>query len=180
MLGLVILITLVKLKEMGKNLFIDAEWFLNQKIYLIGYSYNLTKCYQLYGVTINRMSFLSLLHNVDAIYCYGPDVGMLEKFFDIDLKNNYYCFNLLGIIKKIEPNLPSYKLCDLEKLAGIHRETMQYKSNIWKLHQDWNNPLKRQFAIQYNKEDVLNLIRVKNHFFQLHGITRKDIIEFRM
>ena len=165
---------------MGKNLFIDAEWFLNQNIYLIGYAYNLSSCNQLYDLTINKLAFLTLLRDVDAIYCYGPDVGMLEKFFDIDLKNQYYCFNLLSIIRKLEPDLPSYKLADLEKFVGIQRETMEYKSNIWQLHRDWKNPLKRHFAMQYNKEDVINLIRVKNYYFQLNGITRKDIEKYRM
>ena len=165
---------------MGRNLFIDAEWFLNQKIYLIGYAYNLGSCNQLFGMTMNRWSFLTILRNVDAIYCYGPDIGMLEKFFNIDLKNNYYCFNLLSIIRKLEPNLPSYKLCDLEEHIGIERKTKVYKSNIWNLHKDWHNPLKRGYAMYYNREDVLNLIRVKNHFFQLHGITRRDIEKYRM
>jgi hypothetical protein len=165
---------------MGRNLFIDAEWFLNQQIYLVGYANNLDACYQLYDGLINEWSFASILRDVDAIYCYGPDIGMLKKFFNCDLKTYYYCFNLLSIIKKLEPNLPSYKLCDLEKLAGIHRETMQYKSNIWQLHKDWLNPQKRASAIKYNQEDVLNLIRVKNYYFQMHGITRKDIEKYRM
>ena len=165
---------------MGKNLFIDAEWFLSQQVYLIGYAYNLNSCNQLYEVTINRGAFLSLLHGVDTIYCYGPDVGMLEKFFDIDLKSNYYCFNLIGIFKKLEPHLKSYKLAELEKSIGIKRETMQYKTNIWRLHKDWQNPRYRHLALQYNRDDVVNLIRVKNYFFQTHGITRKDILEYRM
>ena len=165
---------------MGRNLFIDAEWFLNQNIYLIGYAYNLSACYQLHGSTINPYSFAGILRDVDAIYCYGPDVGMLEKFFNCDLKTYYYCFNLLSIIKKLEPNLPSYRLCDLEKHIGIERSTMVYKSNIWQLHKDWNNPVKRYYALKYNQEDVLNLIRVKNYFFQLHGITRKDIEQYRL
>ncbi|VBB45251.1 hypothetical protein TRIP_D300147 [uncultured Paludibacter sp.] len=165
---------------MGKSLFIDAEWFLNQRIYLIGYAYSLSGTYQLYERTINPFSFLSILQGVDVIYCYGPDIGMLEKFFDCDLKTYYYCFNLLSIIKKLEPNLPSYKLSDLEKMAGIQRETMEYKSNIWQLHRDWQNPLKRAFAMKYNKEDVNNLIRVKNFFFQKHGIIRKDIEKYRL
>ncbi len=165
---------------MGRNLFIDCEWFLNQDIYLIGYAYNLQGTYQLHDVTINPVSFASILKDVDVIYCYGPDVGMLEKFFDCDLKTYYYCFNLLSIIKKLEPDLSSYKLCDLEKLAGIQRETIEYKSNIWQLHRDWLNPFKKYYALKYNREDVDNLIRVKNYFFQKHEVTRKDIEHLRL
>jgi DNA polymerase elongation subunit (family B) len=165
---------------MGRNLFIDAEWFLDQRIYLVGYAYNLGSCNHLFDYTLNRLSFASILRDVDAIYCYGPDIGMLEKFFDIDLKNRYYCFNLLSIIRKLEPELPSYKLCDIEQRIGIERKTKVYKSNIWNLHKDWYNPLKRGYVIYYNREDVLNLIRVKNYYFQLHGITRRDIEKYRM
>lgn len=166
--------------RMGKNLFIDAEWFLNQKIYLIGYAYNLSNCYQLHDLTLNRWAFATILKDVDVIYCFGPDIGMLEKFFDVDLKNFYYCFNLLGIIKKLEPDLPSYKLSELEKRIGLERTTPMYKTNIWQLHEDWNDPEKRYYAMKYNREDVLNMIRVKNYYFQLHGITRKDIEEYRL
>jgi len=165
---------------MGKSIFIDAEWFLNQHIYLIGYAYNLSGCYQLHDFTMNAAAFSTILYDVDCIYCYGPDVGMLEKFFDCDLKTYFYCFNLLTIIKRLEPDLPSYKLANLEKLVGIQREQIEYKSNIWQLHRDWCNPLKKQFAMQYNREDVTNLILIKNYFFQKHGITRKDIEQYRL
>ena len=144
------------------------------------YAYNLNNHNQLFGMTINRASFATILRDVDAIYCYGPDIGMLEKFFNCDLKNNYYCFNLLSIIRKLEPELPSYRLCDLEKHIGIERKTMEYKTNIWRLHKDWKHPVKRHYVMKYNREDVLNLIRVKNHFFRLHGITRRDIEKYRM
>ena len=165
---------------MGKSIFFDGEWFLNQRIYLIGYAYGLAKTYQLYGGGITPKYFEMILKDVDCIYCYGPDVGMLEKFFKCDLKSQYYCFNLLTIIKRLEPGLPSYKLANLEKMIGIQRETMEYKSNIWQLHKDWLNPEKRKYALQYNREDVNNLIKVKNYFFQKHGVTRKDIEKYRL
>lgn len=158
---------------MSKQLFIDAEWFLSQRVYLIGYAYSLQRTHQLYGNLLTNGEWRKVLRDVDVIWCYGPDIGMLEKFFDMDLRNDYVCFNLLGIIKKLEPNLPNYKLSTLEILTGIHRETMQYKSNIWQLHKDWVNPAKRKLALQYNREDVANMIRVKNFFFARHGITRK-------
>jgi len=165
---------------MAKSIYFDGEWFLNQQIYLIGYAYNQARTYQIYGYQLNRANFARILEGVDVIYCYGPDVGMLEKYFKCDLKNHYICINLLTIIKKLEPNLPDYKLCTLEKLAGIQRETMEYKSNIFQLHKDWYIPERRARALKYNREDVNNLIRVKTFFFQRHGITLKDIERFRL
>jgi uncharacterized protein YprB with RNaseH-like and TPR domain len=165
---------------MGKSIYFDVEWFLNQRIYLIGYAYTQARTYQMYGYQLNKMNFKRILQDVDVIYCYGPDVGMLEKYFECDLRNNYICINLLTVLKRIEPNLPNYKLCTLEKLAGIQRETMEYKSNILQLHKDWYIPERRARALKYNREDVNNLIRVKNYFFQRNGITRKDIIHLRL
>lgn len=165
---------------MGKSLFIDAEWFLNQRIYLIGYAYTLERTHQLYGRTLTIGHWKEVLKGVSVIYCYGPDIGMLEKFFDMDLRNTYICFNLLGIMRKLEPNLPNYKLSTLEILAGIHRETMQYKTNIWQLHRDWMNPDKRKLALQYNCDDVHNMIQVKHFFFRRHLVYRKNIMQYRM
>lgn len=165
---------------MGKSIYFDGEWFLNQKIYLVGYAYTQVRTYQMYGFLLNRKNFQKILEGVNVIYCYGPDVGMLEKYFECDLKHNYICINLLTVIKRLEPNLPDYKLSTLEKLAGIQRETMEYKSNIFQLHKDWYIPAKRTRALKYNREDVNNLIRVKNFFFQRHGITLKDIKHLRL
>ncbi len=165
---------------MGKSIYFDGEWFLNQQIYLIGYAYNAARTYQIYGYQLNRANFAKILEGVDVIYCYGPDVGMLEKYFQCDLKNYYICINLLTIIKKLEPNLPDYKLSTLEKLAGIQRETMEYKSNIFQLHKDWYIPERRSRALKYNREDVNNLVRVKNFFFARHGVTLRDIERFRL
>lgn len=165
---------------MGKNLFIDLEWFKSQEIYLIGYAYNLSSVNQLYGFTLNKNSFERILKDVDNIYCFGPDIGVLERYYNIDLKTYFYCFNLHSIIKKINPGLASYKLNDLEKMIGINRDTIEYKADIWQAHYDWYIPVKNQKVLEYNREDVLNLIRVKNYFFSLHGITKKDIVKYRM
>ena len=163
-----------------KNIYIDCEWFLNQHIYLLGYAYNFQDWGQLCDDAVNLENFATILQGVENIYIYGPDIGMMEKFFNVDLRNNFRCFNLLSIIKKIEPYLPSYKLCELEAYIGIERQTMEYKSNIFTLHHDWYNAKKRPLCLQYNREDVLNLIRVKNYFFQRNGVTLRDILQWRM
>jgi len=163
-----------------KNIFIDCEWFLNQRIYLLGYAYNLNDWGQLCDNAVNLQNFDHILRGVENIYVFGPDIGMMEKFFNVDLRNYFRCFNLLTIIKRIEPYLSSYRLCDLEQYAGIERETQEYKSNIFQLHRDWYDYKKRPYALKYNREDVLNLIRVKNYFFQRNGITLRDIEKWRM
>ena len=89
---------MAKLKRV--DLYIDAEWYLNQRIFLIGYSFNLEQFGQLYGKRLNRANFKKLLKKVTGnIYCYGPDTGMLEKFFKWNFRDKFRCVNLMKVFK---------------------------------------------------------------------------------
>jgi len=154
------------------NLFIDCEWFLNQKIFLIGYAYAIKDFGQLYDRSLTKANFYKILKPVDGyIFFYGPDIAMVEKYFNIDLRHNYKCINLIRIFRNFEKGLDSYKLSEMEKHYGIERSTSIYKTDIFKLFYDWYDPVKKHIALQYNKEDVLNLIRVKHKVFSAHQIT---------
>lgn len=164
----------------GKELYLDCEWFITQKMYLIGYAYNLRTGVQLYEKTLTRKNVLKMLEGVTKIYFWGPDIGMIEKCFNLKLRERYFCVNLLAVMRAIEPHSDSFKLAHFEELAGIKRTTMEYKSDIRNLHRDWKNPKKRYLALKYNKEDVLNMVRVKRFFFTKHGITDELLWGFRM
>lgn len=161
------------------NLFIDCEWFLNQEIFLIGFGYDLKHNGQIYGSHISPIHFRKLLKPVDGhIFFYGPDIGMLEKYFKMDIRKKYKCVNLLTVYRHYAPGLKSYKLASLEKYYEIKRSNPEYKANIFKMFSDWNKPNKRKLALQYNLEDVLNLIRIKRKLFAHHGIKAKDLNQF--
>ena len=162
------------------ELYIDAEWFISQKMYLLGYAYDLRHHGQLYGAALNAGNVRKLLRNVETIYFWGPDIGMLEKCFGLSIRGRIRCVNLLKVMHYIEPCARSYKLSAFEKKAGIVRQTMEYKSNIWTLHRDWRDPRKRARALLYNMEDVLNMLRVKRFFWKKHGITREHEEMFAM
>jgi uncharacterized protein YprB with RNaseH-like and TPR domain len=115
---------------------------------------------------------------VDTIFFYGPDIAMIEKNFGIDLRNNYNCVNLLTMFRYYAPRVKLHKLADWEKRAGITRETMRYKSNIWKLVEDWYNPKKKKRCLQYNAEDVINLLLVKKWFFKKYGLRKSHALAF--
>jgi uncharacterized protein YprB with RNaseH-like and TPR domain len=104
------------------------------------------------------------------IYFYGPDIGMLEKFTGLDIRNNYRCINLLKVFRDIMPGMDSYKLASFEEMFEIKRTQKQYKANIWQLNRDWYDPYKKQQVLKYNYEDVANLIRLKREIFRLYGI----------
>lgn len=164
----------------GRHLYIDCEWFISQKMYLIGYAYNLKTIRQLYEKTLTRKNVLKMLEGVTVIYFWGPDIGMIEKCFNLKLRERYFCVNLLAVMRAIEPHSDSFKLAHFEKLAGIERTTMEYKADIRNLHRDWANPKKRYLALKYNQEDVLNMIKVKRYFFKKNGITDDYLWGFRM
>lgn len=180
-----------------REIYIDGEWHFNtnpQKFYLLGYAYDKSHWGWLYnqndytfgdkimykpargekGVDrLNRTWILKLLEGVETIYFYGPDTGQIERMFHIRLKDRYRCVNLLAANRALHPDWKSYKLADLEKYYGIHRETMEYKRDVDNLHRDWYNPKLRSKALLYNKEDVLNLIRVKEALYKEFCVTRE-------
>ena len=163
------------------DLYMDLEWFPNQEIYLIGYGYNIGSVTLLYDETLTMAHIQAMLEPVTGyIYFYGPDIGMLEKFTGMDIRNNYRCINLLKVFRDIMPGLDSYKLASFEVMFDIKRTQKQYKTNIWQLNKDWYNPYKKQQVLKYNYEDVANLIRLKNEIFRLYGINVEYLDLVRM
>ena len=162
-----------------KDIYIDLEWYQNGKIFLLSYAYNLSKYGQLYGTKLNREEIKKLLVDVENIFVYGPDIARMENYYDLNLKQNYYCFNLLTVARKYVYYAENYKLSTMEDIYGISR-TENYKTNIWDLYSDFNNPKKHKAALKYNMEDSLNLVRVKRAIFKEFGITRKELMEFEM
>ncbi len=153
------------------DLYLDLEWFFNQELYLIGYAYSVTNYGQLYDNTLTHENIVKMLEPVDGfIYFYGPDIGMLEKSTGLDIRNNFKCINLLKVFRDIMPGMDSYKLAYFEEMFEIKRSQKQYKTNIFKLVEDWNNPYKKPKVLKYNYEDVVNLVRLKKEIFKLYGI----------
>ena len=182
----------------AKNVYIDGEWnslTKPQKFYLLGYCFDEKHAGWLYdendytymGKTLYRLPYrgknmltrrhvLELFEGVDNIYFYGPDIGMLEKCFGINLRERYNCINLLAATKKLEPNAKSHKLVEYEHQAGIYRQTEGYKHNsIFNVHRDWyTDPRHRARVLLYNKEDVINLLKVKKFIYKKYRVTKKQ------
>lgn len=163
------------------NLYLDCEWFLNQKIFLFGWAYSLSDYGQLFDRTLTRKNVIKILKRVDGfIFFYGPDIAMIEKNYKIDIRHKYKCINLLRVFRKQNPRLKSYKLEAMEKRYKIKRTTPQYKANIFNALRDWYNPEKKFFVLVYNMEDVLNLIRVKKKFISDHPITNSKLLLYML
>lgn len=154
------------------NLFVDAEWYLNQRIFLIGYAYEDERTgnievKQLYNQNILKRHIREILRFLNGtIYVYGPDVGMLEKRFDVPLREKHRCVNMLKVVKEFIPGLSSYKLADIEKHFGFHRKAEKYKQNIFDIYRDWHHPELKKLVLEYNYEDVFYLAKIKQALFR--------------
>lgn len=164
---------------MSKEIYIDLEWYMNGKIFLLSYAYDLRKAGQLYGKMLTKENIEKLLTNVEFIYVYGPDVGRMENFYSLDLRKNFYCVNLLALVRKLRPHLPCYKLSTMELLYGIKR-TANYKTNIFQLYSDFHDKTKRDEALRYNMEDCLNIVRLKRILCKKFSVTKKQLAGFSM
>ncbi|MFH2144231.1 MAG: ribonuclease H-like domain-containing protein [Bacteroidota bacterium] len=153
------------------DLYLDLEWFFTQELFLMGYAYSITNHGQLYDENLTINNIIQILEPVDGyIFFYGPDIGMLEKNTGLDIRNNFLCVNLLKVFRQIMPGMDSYRLSSFEEMFDIKRTQRQYKTNIFKLIEDWRNPYKKNNVLKYNQEDVVNLVRLKKEVFGLYGI----------
>jgi hypothetical protein len=65
-------------------------------------------------------------------------------------------------------------------MLEIKRSQRQYKSNIFKLAEDWKNPYKKPQVLKYNMEDVINLVRLKREIFGLYSVEEDYLDWVRM
>lgn len=105
---------------------------------------------------------------------------MLEKVFQLDIRNYSHCINLIKVVKEFYPNLNSYKLSEIEKKFGFHRAAKKYKADIFSIYKDWNDPKLRKLVLKYNKEDVYNLARVKQRIFAENKIPKEYMQRIRL
>lgn len=159
------------------NLFLDAEWFPNQRIFLIGYALENTRTgsvslHQSYHRYIHRKDVLGIFSQCTGyVFVYGPDIGMLEKRFRFPFRAYYPCVNFLKVVRKLEPGLTSYKLSSVEKHFGISRQVNKYKKDIFTIYKDWRNPALKRHVLRYNYEDVRYLVMLKMMVFMKHEPT---------
>ena len=152
-----------------KELYLDGEWFIGGKVFLIGYAYETGPCRQLYLRQLTKKKMQTILDKLSvnaSIYFYGPDIGVFENHFNLDIRSPYRCINLLRVFRQVLPPRDSYKLASIEKTFGIVRARVEYKKNIRDIFKDWYDPKKRKRVMAYNVEDVDYLRKLKNIIFK--------------
>lgn len=162
-----------------KSIWIDCEWFIGGELFILGYCYNSKEMGQLYGHSLTKYRVRKILSDVKYIYCYGPDIGVIEKHFDMDLRNKYVCINLLKVFRHFIQS-DSYKLADLEKLYGIKRRRVEYKKNIFDIFADWTNDYRKRRILEYNCEDAYNLMRIWKKIRAEHQIGMDYLLQEKL
>ena len=166
---------------MKTELYLDCEWFIGGELFLVGWATDLRNYGQLYDDQLTKHRVLKLIRQADHIFIYGPDIGIIEKHFDIEIKKHHHCVNLLKVFRDTLPWwYTSMKLGDLEQSFGIERKTIEEKGNIWEVLRKWNHPEKRKTTLLYNEEDVLNMLRLKRIIFNKYGLTKHDLKNYRL
>lgn len=161
------------------NLYLDAEWYLNQRIFLIGYALENSRTeeinvQQLFKRDMFPKDIRQILNQCSGyIYVYGPDVGMIEKRFEIPVREKFTCINFLKVVKQLVPGLSSYKLANIEQHFGFFRKADKYKKNIFDIYRDWNHPDLRKIVLEYNYEDVYYLAKLKQIIFDKYKPSRE-------
>lgn len=164
------------------NLYIDDEWYVGGSIFLHSYATDTSPCFQFWGSKLIRENIIQSLKHAEngIIFIYGPDIGMIERDFNLKIRHKYTCINLIRVFKELIPNRSSYRLADLEHDYGIIRKVKKYKEDIFTIYRDFNTPGKQEAVLQYNREDVINLRILKEKIFKKHPISKKELLSMRL
>ncbi len=104
---------------------------------------------------------------------------MQEKFFKWKFRDKFRCVNLMKVFKD-NIKTGSFKLKDLEHKFGIRRQVVKYKTCIFQIWRDWRNSTKKKAVLLYNKEDVVNLVRLALKIFRKYKIKDKCMDSIRL
>ncbi|MGA3173292.1 MAG: ribonuclease H-like domain-containing protein [Syntrophorhabdales bacterium] len=125
---------------------------------------------QFYGDDVTADNLEGVLGQAKTIVTFNGDrfdLPMLEKYFNIDLKGACSSLDLF----KVKKNLGLRGgLKQLEKMYGIKRKTEGidgYKAMLlWERYVKKGQTGALKLLLEYNKEDVINLITLEEIFFR--------------
>lgn len=157
------------------DIFLDTEYKdKGGDIFLISLRSSHGEEYTLYGANLRWNVLYKILKGKKRIFVYGPDIGKLEKHFNVDIKSRWICVNVLSIVRDFLPELPSKSLVEVEKFMKLERSTAHFKKYTRKLEVHWRDKKKRSGIIDYNKEDTLFLELVYNLMFDVFKFNPDD------
>jgi uncharacterized protein len=150
--------------------YLDIETDRQGNVCVIGILSEREGFVQFYGQEITAGKLENALSGAKTIVTFNGDcfdLPTLDKYYNLDLKGTCSSLDLL----KVKKNLGlKGGLKELEKMYGIPRKTEGidgYKAILL-----WEKYLKRghkkalKLLLEYNKEDVINLVRLEEIFLE--------------
>ncbi len=150
--------------------YLDIETDRQGNVCVIGIFSHAGGFVQFYGDRVTADNVGSALSGAKTIVTFNGDcfdLPTLDKYFNLDLKGTCCSLDLLKVKRNL--GLPG-GLKELEKMYGIPRKTEGM--NGYKAILLWEKYLKRgkkqalKLLLEYNKEDVLNLVRLEEIFLE--------------
>jgi hypothetical protein len=121
---------------------------------------------QFYGNNITLSNLERSFMGIQTIVTFngdGFDLPVIKRSFNIDLKETYYSLDLFKVKRRLGIK---GGLKELERLFGIQRKTVGvngYKAiKLWESYINSRNLDALKLLLEYNKEDVINLIRLES------------------
>lgn len=74
----------------------------------------------------------------------------------------------------------SFKLKHLEERFGIKRKVIKYKISIFQIWKDWKDVEMRKAVLHYNREDVINLVKLALKVFKKFKIAEEYLEKIRL
>jgi len=145
--------------------YLDIETDRQGEVCVIGIFSESSGFIQFYGDNVTAANVENALSGAEIIVTFNGDMfdlPTLDKRFNLDLKGTCSSLDLL----KVKRNLGlKGGLKELEKTYGIPRKTEGvdgYKAILlWEKYQKRGHKKALRLLLEYNKEDVLNLVRLE-------------------
>ncbi|MBM3254072.1 MAG: exonuclease [Candidatus Omnitrophica bacterium] len=153
--------------------YIDIETSYEMEITVIGIYLSNRRFKQFIGSQLTRDSILNSLKGVKRIFTYNGDrfdIPMIRRVFDVDLTTEFECFDLMREChrKKLYGGLKG-----VERILGIRRKTEGidgYQAmRLWHEYKEYGNNRALKVLLMYNKEDTVNLCRIKQLILKRYG-----------
>jgi hypothetical protein len=151
--------------------YLDIETDREGNISVIGISIGSNGFMQFVGKNITSHKVENCLRQARTIVTFNGDnfdLPQIKKHLNLDLAVTHDSYDLFKVKKQL--NIKG-GLKELEKMYGIERKTEGvngYKAiQLWEIYRRHRRKDALELLLEYNKEDVLNLIPLEEKFNQL-------------
>ena len=153
--------------------YLDIETDKRGNICVIGIYMEKYGFIQLSGENITQDKLYTIIHLADTIVTFNGDnfdIPVIKKCLDIDLRKTHKSIDLLKIKRRLGIK---GGLKELEKMFGIKRKTEGINGynamTLWETYVKKGRLDALNLLLEYNREDVLNLIPLEKILIEQYG-----------